>query len=111
MPLVLAEGFGLFYADLRASAGAPLGLAVQVFIDPVLAQQPFTLAGMAGEHLPLGLEHARDFDEKVGRDGLPLAVGTLESINKVKMRDCRERWCRLPLAGRVVRTRGGETGV
>ena len=63
MPEVLAERLGLGHPDLSPPAGAPLRLAFEVLVDPVLPQQPVALAGVAGEHLPLDGEDARDVDD------------------------------------------------
>ena len=111
MSLVLAKSLRLVDPDLRAPMRAPLGLTFQVLIHSMLSEQPLALAGVTGEHLPLGLEDSRDIHVKVDRDGLSLAVRSFERIHEVKMRNSLERRGGIPLARGVVRARRPETGV
>src|SRR5262245_49596542 len=65
MALVLTKALGLGHADFGPSTAAPLLLAVEILVDPMLPKQPLALADMAGEHLPLEIKHARDIHVEI----------------------------------------------
>ena len=87
---ILAERLGLRHADLTAPMLAPAGLALEVFVDPVVLHQPVTLAAVAGEHLPLELEDPRDIDVKPRRHGQTVAVGPLDRVHEIEVGDPRQ---------------------
>lgn len=74
----------------------------------MLARDPGVLADMAGEHRLLGLEHRRDVGAEVGNRPDALAVAAADRVHEVEVWNGLQR---LRLAGRIVRHRGGETGV
>ena len=90
MPEVLSEGLGLRHPDLGAPVGAPLLLAVEIFVDAVLPQEPVALAGMAGEHLPLELEDARHVDVEARRLWPAVAVLALDGVDVIEVGDSRQ---------------------
>lgn len=103
MAQVLSKALGVLEARLLASGSAPGLLHLYVFIDPVLPQQPISLARVAGEHAFLEIEGGTCVDEEMGFDGLVVAVDSPERIDEIQMGDRKQggRW--IPLAGDVVR--------
>ena len=51
MAFGLCEGFAESGSDAGSASGAPAAAAFEVLVNAVLLPQPFTLAGMADEHL------------------------------------------------------------
>src|SRR5438477_3247728 len=111
MSAILAESLGLSDSDLGATARSPPRLHLQVLVNAVLAEQPVALAGVAGQHLPLGREDARDVDDEIHGYRSPVPVPPLQRVDEIKMRDLPERGCGFPLAGRVIRARRREARV
>src|SRR4051794_41772516 len=111
MPEVLSEGLGLRHPDLGAPVRAPFLLAVEIFVDAVLPQEPVTLAGMAGEHLSLELEDARHVDMEARGLRTALAVLAFDGVDVIEVGDSLKRGGGVPLPGHVIGQRGGEAGI
>ena len=98
MPAVLTKRFCLRNSDRSPGRGTPFFLHRQVFVDPVLAQEPVALAGMTGEHLSLGREYARDIDVKVAWNVFPITVAALDWMHEIQVRNLRQAQAQAPTA-------------
>ena len=105
MAQVLTEAFGAGDATASALTGAPIAHGLDVVVHAVVLAQPVALAGMAGEHRPLGREGARDVDVEVRGHRAAVAVDARERVDEVEVRDARNRRGGFVPAGLVVRRR------
>ena len=99
---VLAKDLSVGHADLGAAVRGPVGLAAEVFVNAVLAQEPVALGGVAGQHRALGVENRRDIDMEPGRHSRTVAISASEGIDKVEVRNLGQGGSGVPLPGGVV---------
>lgn len=83
MALGLREGFAEGGADAGSASGAPAAAAFEVLVNAVLFPQPFTLAGVAGEHLELEVERGGDVEDEFRFDGAAEPVETFEGVHEI----------------------------
>lgn len=111
MAFVLREGFAVGGSNLRAARGAPAAAAFEVFVDAVLLQQPVPLAGVAGEHLQLEIERARNVENVVGLLRAAEPIGSFDGVHEIQVWDVVDWRGRLPLLSFVVWHAGVEERV
>ena len=108
---VLAEPFGGEDSDGLTSLGVPLGEGVEVFVDPVLLEEPVALAGVAGEHPPLEVGEVGHVDPEVWLDRSVVAVDSAHRVDVIQVGDLRLWRGGFPLPGLVIGQGRGEAGV
>lgn len=109
--LVLPERFPVGDANRLPTSGAPAAAAFQVFVDPVLLEQPVALAGMAREHLQLQVEGRGNVDDEVGSLRRSVPIPPFDRVDKVQVRNVSGRRGRLPLMRPIIRDAGVEERV
>src|SRR5262249_32305215 len=87
---MLAKALGKGDARFLAAPGAPVAHGVDVVIDAVVLQQPFSLAGVRRQHGDFRLEHAADIHAKRWSDIAAERILALDRIAIVQVRDVFE---------------------
>ncbi len=111
MAPILTKGLRLRDGHFGSSSRSPPRLHFEVFVDPVLAEQPVSLTCVTGQHAAFRREYAADADVEIGGNRLAKAVGPFERIDEIEIRNFLEGRGGLPLPGGIVGTRRRETGV
>ena len=94
---VLPESLGIRRADQFPAPAAHRLHGLDVFIHAVLFQEPLALAGMAGEHAGLRLDHAGGVHDRRRIDGHAQQVFAFDRVGIVQVGYRAER-------GRAVRS-------
>lgn len=108
---MLAEAFAVLCSDQLASRGAPAVAAFEIFVHSVLAEEPISLAGVAGEGLAFEVVDGGDIDNELGIERVAVEVDAADGIDIEEVGDFvrGEGW--ILLLGLVIGGRGVEAGV
>jgi len=109
--LVLTEAFSEGDAHFHAPRDAPAAAGFKVFVHPVLATEPFALAGVAGQSIQFGRCVLGNIDDEIHGLPSPEVIGAFHGIHEIEPGNAACRWSRVPLSGAVVGDAGIETGV